>query len=279
MFETNQLAAGDYTFGIKMIDSSGNESENAVVITGTLGDPRIADAFEITNVFNDGWPGTKTNCYVDENGILTASNQDDWADRGAPNNWSNWTAWANNPYLTITYEHTYYDLGAIVSFTPLVSVSHNGTTLTVEERHKNNLGDAWSAYAAVGALVTARYVQIKITITKTSGVIFVYNTNIILSGEPIVEYINDLATSGLATCTPSPSCSTSGYRIAAGDIRLPIASNFSVIRKVNLTLQNVGGGWSWELIDKDVNVGPRVKIYNASSVLSDATIDAEIQGL
>jgi hypothetical protein len=46
-----------------------------------------------------------------------------------------------------------------------------------------------------------------------------------------------------------------------------------------IALQNVGAGWSWELIDKDTSVGPRVKIYNSSNTAADATIDALVRGI
>ena len=38
-------------------------------------------------------------------------------------------------------------------------------------------------------------------------------------------------------------------------------------------------GWSWELIDKNTAIGPRIKIYNASNALADANIDATVRGL
>ena len=64
-----------------------------------------------------------------------------------------------------------------------------------------------------------------------------------------------------------------------GDIRLPILKTYASIRTVNIALQSVGAGYSWELIDKDVDIGPRIRIYDETDTLTDATIDATIRGV
>lgn len=326
-WESNQLSAGLYTFGIKAVDSTGNESVNAMIIEQTLGDPRLADAFENISLPEDGWSGTKTNCWVDEYGQLVASDQDDWTDRAT---WAAWTPeFASNPFLSITYQHGTIDLGGIVTFTPEATIVHNGATLTVEEQHSDD-DTTYSSWATAGAPVTARYIRIRFTFTIVSGTIVVQNGDIVLSGDPVSELIEDLDTSTIAT--------------VAGDFRIPIVNSYTVIRKSNITaLQQVTGGWSSALIDKgnidadglrwlantaysvgdqiypDANdnghyyqcttagtsgatepaswptsgtqvdntvtwteyglQGPRHKIYNATPVLADATIDAEITGL
>ena len=48
-------------------------------------------------------------------------------------------------------------------------------------------------------------------------------------------------------------------------------------------LQNVGPGWTWELVAKNTTLtgGARAaefKIYNASGVLADAVVDIELKG-
>ncbi len=139
-------------------------------------------------------------------------------------------------------------------------------SVTVEESHSND-NVSYTAFAAAGTQITARYVKIKVTVAGGS-IPSITSMNIKLSGNTITEEINDLDTSTL----------TGSYRIGTGDIRLPIANAFTQITQLQVTLQNVGAGWSWELIDKDVAVGPRIKIYNASNALADATIDAYVRG-
>jgi len=265
-FETNQLAAGTYTVGIKAIDTSGNESVNAKIIESTLGDPRIMGSLVNVDPRREGWPGTLTDCWKDNDGNLYATDTATWA-TSFPT-WSAWLNWARSPKSPIIYQYSDIDLGAIVSFTPLVTVTVNGT-LIIEERHKNAAVDAWSSWSAAGSLISARYVQIRVTVTNASTLADITQMYIIFSANIVDEYIEDLDTSTL----------TGANRIGVGDIRLPITKSYALIKTVQLTLQNVGAGWTWELIDKDTSVGPHVKIYNASNALADAVVDARIQGI
>lgn len=258
-FETNMLAAGTYTFATKAVDTTGNESANAKFINMTIGDPRLAGVIAVYDE-QSAWTGTKTNCHLE---TLTGYLQPNETDA---NPWiSNWSRkWIKTPAGSITYERK-FDLGTVAAFTPLVTVTGTGTQ-TVQEAHSND-DVTYTAYAATGTLITARYVKVKVTLTDAWPEMRQMTT--ILSATPITEDINDKATSTL----------TGAYRIGVGDIRLPKTKSYSVINAINVVLQNVGAGWSWELIDKDTVTGPRIKIYNAANALADATIDATIKGL
>lgn len=260
-FESNQLAAGTYTFAIKAVDIFGNKSVNATFIGATLGDPRLQGALEVFEERAAGWPGIRTNCHLEpETGYLqpneTAATP--WA-----GTWST-RKWLNTPAATITHERL-VDLGLVVTFTPLVSVIADGT-LTVTESHSDD-GVTYTAFAALTGAITCRYIKIRISAAGAWPVLKEATT--ILSAAPVSQDTEDLATATLA----------GAYRIGTGDVRIPLSKPFVVIRKVDVTLQNVGAGWSWELIDKDVVVGPRIKIYNASNTLADAMIDVTVRGL
>lgn len=261
-FESNLLAAGTYTFAVKYVDLAGNESASAAFITTSIGDPRIAGAIEDINEA-PSWTATKTSCHVDAaTGWLVADGTGTWS--SLPATWAGWSEWNTAPVSPLVYQRE-IDLGVIVGFVPLVSVTADGTA-TVEEQHSDN-GSSWSSWAVAGPLVTARYIRVRATVAGAYPKL--KTMRITLSASPITEVIEDLDTSTL----------TGSYRIGVGDIRLPKTKSYAVIRKVGLTLQSVGAGWSWELIDKDTSVGPRVKIYNASNALADAVIDADILGL
>jgi hypothetical protein len=259
-FESNQLAAGDYTFAIKAYDDSGHESDNAKFIIASLADPRLAGIIYNVLPNNTGWAGTKTNCFIDGNS-LSASDSTNWSDLIT---WNAYTQWVFSPASSISYEHTVIDIGAVLNFTPIVSAVANGT-ITLQESHSND-GSSYSSFATIGAAITARYIKIKITVAGS----FPYITllDIKLNGKSLEEGIQDLTTSGL----------TGSYRIGTGDIRLPLTKSYTNITQVQVTLQNVGAGWSWELVDKTPTYGPRIKIYNASNVLADAVIDAYVRG-
>jgi hypothetical protein len=260
-YETNQLDAGEYTFAIKAVDDSAIESENATFIIADLGDQRLAGVLVSVLPHTQGWPGTKTDCHT-EGTKLVANDTDTWADKTT---WDSWTRWNQNPADPISYEHPVIDVGGVLPFTVLVDIVTNGTA-TIEESHSSD-GISYSSWAAVGTLITARYTKIRAEVTS-AGVSIINLINIKLAAESITEEINDLDTSSLA----------GAYSLGTGDIRLPISKPYQVISQVQVTLQNVGAGWSWELIDKDTTVGPRIKIYNASNALADASIDAFIRG-
>jgi len=262
-FETNQLAAGTYTFALKSVDRAKNESAAASFITSvTIGDPRIAGAVEdITE--QPTWTGTRSGCGLDgATGWLVADNTATWAD--LPSTWAAWTSWIHTPTSPITYTRS-IDIGAKIKFVPLVTVTGDGT-ITIEERHGDN-GVDYSSYATVGPQVDARYIDIRVTSTGTFPKLKTMRT--ILSAALTQELLEDVVTSAL----------TGSYDLGVGNVRLPITKPFTVIKSVKVTLQNVGGGWSWELIDKNTSVGPQIKIYNNTPSLADATIDADIQGL
>ncbi len=260
-WETNQLTAGQYTFAIKAIDDSGIESANAAFVIADLGNPRLAGVLVSVLPHTQGWPGTKTGCHV-EDGSLVANSTATW---DSITSWNSWTAWNNSPVSPIYYEPPVIDVGGVLPFTPIVDVIANGTVL-VQESHSND-NVTYTSWATAGSLISARYVKVRITVTS-AGIASIDLANIKLSAESISEEINDLSTSSLS----------GAYRIGVGDIRLPKAKAYSLITQVQVSLQNVGAGWSWELIDKSTTTGPRIKIYNASNALADASIDAFIRG-
>lgn len=259
-FETNQLPAGTYTFGAKAVDRTGNESVSAKYVELTIGDPRLAGAIDIISERNDGWPGAKTSCHVETDvGNLRANEAD-------PTPWlRNWIGtWIKTPAGSIAYERL-TDIGTIATFTPLVSADGDGT-MSITETHSTD-GVSYTTAAPPGQLITARYIKVRIGCVGSSPVLRELST--ILSAAPINEDVEDLNTATI----------TGVRRIGVGDIRLPLAKSYAVIKRVDVTLQNVGAGWSWELIDKNITNGPRIKIYNASNVLADAIIDATTRGL
>lgn len=268
-WETNQLAAGDYQIAIKAVDTGGRESTNALYISSTLGDPRIQNALIQEDVFKAGWPGFSnagtSNVWIEpETGYLTPTSQDTWDT--IPATWDAWTEWDMNPSTPMMYEHDVIDVGAAVAYEPLVTVQLDGGTVAVEERHGNTATPdaSWSAYAAVGGVVTARYVQIRVTVTSppSNGLTGML---VILSADTQEEEVTDLDTS---TLTPE----------TGGGVRIPITKSFNLITRVGLSLQSVGSGYTWEVIDKNTSTGPWVKIWNGST-LAYPVIDANVKGL
>jgi hypothetical protein len=126
----------------------------------------------------------------------------------------------------------------------------------------------WTAWEAIGDIITARYVRFKITVTDADPIL--REAFVTLSAEPIIELIEDLDTSDLY--------GTDQY-VEAGHVFIPLIGEFQKIKHVFVTLQNVGAGWTWELISKDDPKGPAIKIWDGTGTLDDAVIDARVQGV
>ena len=268
-FENNLLLAGSYTFAIKAIDTSGNES-TAVFVEVELINPRLGGSILYVQPSQSGWPGTKTNCVVEaQSGCLVAVSAEDWTDLTT---WAAWTAWNTSPATPITYEHSVIDIGAVVNFVPVVNTTVEGDISSLEISYSDD-NVSYSAWTTIdGSDITARYVKIKIVVAANGTYSWpkIKSMFINISGEGIEEFVNDLDISTL----------TGANRIATGHVKIPVSKSFAAFKAVVVALQNVGGGWSYEIIAKgDTTNGPEIKIYNSSNVLADATIDAYIRGV
>ncbi len=128
-YTSNELGAGTYTFAIKSIDSTGNESTNAVFVDNVvLGNPRIANAILQRNEQIEGWDGFKYDCFINSENHLEATGSETWND--LPGTWAALNdTWAeivanNSP---ISYTTPIIDLGRDFSVKPIVNLSAIGS--------------------------------------------------------------------------------------------------------------------------------------------------------
>lgn len=260
-WETNLLNAGTYRFAIKTVDTSKNESAVARYMIATLEDSPVSSIILSRYPRLEGWPGTITNGYVLPYGEIESTDPTSWND--LPADWDSWTSWGINGD-DLTYQYQDIDLGAEVTFRPVLSAQVNGN-ITYEIDYSLD-GSVWAGWQLPTGDITARYLRCRIKVTGTDPRI--QSMSILLDGKIETEDLADVNTGTL----------TGAYRNAAGDVRLPIQTSFSNIKTVQVALQNTGPGWTWELIDKDAEVGPRIKIYDSTGTLADAVIDATIKG-
>ncbi|MFQ5783617.1 MAG: phage tail protein [Alphaproteobacteria bacterium] len=130
-YETNALAAGAYLFGIKAVDSSGNESAAMQTIVATLGDPRLRNVLiqRFEHAMSPAWPGLRLRSFASPaNRLLAASTQT--IDGLGTNPIDSFGATAidviqpnESPLVYITDE---IDLGEDVTFTPVIGADVNG---------------------------------------------------------------------------------------------------------------------------------------------------------
>lgn len=280
--ETNELSAGIWTLAIKTVDSSGNESDTAVFINATLGNPRLREVLYQQDDKLLGWPGTKTDCFVAPENVLEALGAagSTHADFESTTHLSlEATSWlAGLPRLSpIRYETEVIDLGADVTFTPQVSVEALGE-VTIEMRsHSAAEGDDLSAEAwvALAKVEGERYVQVRVSVAGDTPVI--ETMLVLIDGETVIDDFEDINTAS----------ETAAWfeSIAAGHFKLGIRKETAALSQAQLTaLQNVGAGWSWELISKSATISghphpaAEFKVYNGAGTLADTTIDAQLKG-
>jgi len=277
--ELNVPPEGGWTFGIKMVDTSGNESVNALYLDRVLGPERLEGVAFSEDAGLLMWPGTKTNCHLANKSLppsfLEPDDDTTWdgLDASGSPTWAQFLRWIIAPKSPVVYEHTALDAGFLLNFSP--DAIYAGTGVVSCEVAWSSDGVTYSAWTEISVArsisVLARYLKVRVQVLPTPDVPVPVITNlIVLMRAPTIAFeIQDLDTSSL------PRTSVFGV----GDVRLPVEpGRFSLVRHVDLTFNGMGPGWSWELVDKDLS-GPRVRMYNAQGQLSHAVVDAVVRGL
>lgn len=278
-FETNELAAGEWTFGIVAVDSSGNESETPRTITATLGDPRLREVLLQRQEHSLGWPGAKTDCFVAGDGSLDAAGVNSWSDIMTGNSWAvafpgTWRA-AAGAADPIVYETPVIDVGIDATFTPLVTATGDGTPTIEMRTHTAAEGADVSgeSYVATAQVQGERYIQIRVTMAGTAPRLTALTT--LLDGETFVEDYENVDTSS-ETAPWFESIATGHFKIAS---KRPLSA---ITMASHRAIQNVGPGYSVVLISKSASVSGTVaaefKVYDETGTLADATLDIELKG-
>lgn len=263
--ELNAPLSGTYTFACKSLDTTGNESAY-VVHTITLPDRRLGNVFEEFFEGPDGWLGTKTGCHV-QGGYLEANDSTTWAT--LPTTWAGWTQWNVAPTSPITYVTPVRDFGTVLAGQINSTVDADGTV--VQELATSADGTTWSAWGSASAPFATRYLKLRLTVTATgpAPVPTVRSWNYQINASMKSEYLNDVVISNL----------TGAYRIGVGDIRIPLAGVYSVLKRTTVTVQDSSAGtWTYARIDQSLSPAPRWQ-FRLNGVLADpAFVDFFIEG-
>lgn len=264
--ESNSLLAGDYTFALCAIDRVFNASVTPLYIQVTLPNRRLGSVFDEFYEHSEGWTGTKTDCHV-AGSALEADDTADWT--STPNDWATHGRWNSAPVSPIYYETPARDLGATISARINSSVDADG--IVVQELALSGDGVSWSAWGDPSAPFNSRYFKLRLTVTATvpDPVPFVRTWSYAIDAAIQTEYINDLDISTL----------TGSYRIGTGDIRIPLANAYAVIRNTNVIIQDSSSGsWTAQRIDNVLTYGPRWQ-FKLNGTLTDPTsVDFIIEG-
>lgn len=277
--ELNLPEPGSWTFGIKMIDTAGNESVNALFVDAVLTSTARAELIRSEDAQALGWPGTLTDCIriMGRFGLeLEAIDDTTWdglAAIGSPT-WADWNRWNMQPRSPIVYEHT-MDIGAVVNASPDIGFGVSGDV--VVEFFWSDDGIAYdgplSREDAIVRNFNARYYRVRLTVTANpSGGFTVPRIESLIiqaRGEAVEAFLDNVSTAALAP----------GYRLGVGDFRVPLEPEaFGVISHVNLTFNGSGAGFTYELVDRVVSPGPRLRIYGPDDLPADAIVDVYVRG-
>ncbi|HLO39703.1 MAG TPA: host specificity factor TipJ family phage tail protein [Phycisphaerales bacterium] len=259
-------------FGIKMIDTSGLESPAALFVEKDLGVPPQENVVVSEDAHAAQWPGTRTDCFYTTGGVLEANDTTTWAT--LPATWTGWSRWNMNPVSPIRYTHTTIDIGVVFSVEPVAYVLADGSAVVeVAWSEVSSSPTNWTEITSLAnQTIRARYIRFRVTVTATGGQpVPVIRELLMQLRAPIIHVeLNDLDTANL----------DADHRLGVGDIRLPIPVGlFTQVRRVSLSFNGVGVGWTWEVVDKDPVLGPRVRLYDTNGNPAHAVIDVVVRGL
>ena len=263
--ELNAPLSGVFTFACKSLDTSGNTSAYKVVNI-TLPDRRLGNVFEEFFEKAGGWTGTKSGFQI-QGEILQSIDTTTWAT--APATWAAWTRWNMAPTSPATYVTANQDLGQVVAGQINPTIDADGTV--VVELATSPDGTTWSGYSTAAAPFNARWVRLRVTVTASGPapvpVIRQFDWQV---NSPLkTEYINDLVISGL----------TGANRIGVGDIRIPLAGVYTVLKKTDVVIQDsTAGAWVATRIDQTLTVGPRWQFRLNGTLTDPAFVDFYIEG-
>ena len=264
--EANQPLAGVYTFAIKSVDLLSNLS-TYLVRNITLPDRRLGNVFDEFFEGTDGWLGTKTGCQI-INGVLESIDSTTWAT--APATWAAWTRWNTAPTSPITYESPVRNFGTQLAAQVNAVVDADGTILLEIATSADNI--TWSAWGSASSPFSTRYFKIRLTVTAngTYPVPQVRSFSYQINAPLKTEYIDNVVLSSL----------TGVYRIGVGDIRIPLAGTYSLLKRTTPTIQDgTAGAWVATRIDNSLSPSPRWQFRLNGTLADPAFVDFYIEGI
>jgi hypothetical protein len=270
--------SGLVTLLIKAVDTTGNESENAALITMNLGDT-LTDNIIFSWPQHTAWTGTKTNSTV-IGGELVANTSDLFYGQD------------EQPFYLDSASQFYEDgVSTAMSYEFTVQPDKTGTlklvydfevsNYLIEYKRANTLpfydADADSFYLADSALFygdDSGWLTWpgQIDVNSTFGEItFRVSTQGGLGTDKLIELSAVLD-------VPDIQITLDDVIISSAGTRLVLGQTVNAIQNVQLTVQSDGnGGITARIVDKSASLGPLIQVLNASGTAVNGKIDAVIQ--
>jgi hypothetical protein len=266
--ESNQLLSGDYTFACKSRDRTGNLSSYKIHSI-TLPRRRLGDT---AAEFVDTFDGAKTDCSLID-GMLEANGMVTWAAAGT---WDSAGDWNETPATPIVYTGLVKDIGAVISGFLDVEILADGS-MTQEVRYSSTSDDPvvdpgeWSSWVSADTQITGRWLQYRVTVAANGSfpVPVIRSLTYRVTSPTISNYLND---EDISTYTGS-------YRIATGDVRIPLPQTYTTILRISAVIQDATAGqWTWQVVDKVLTYGPRVQFKLDGTLTDPDLVDFFVEG-
>lgn len=264
--EVNAPPAGTYTFACKSVDRSGNLSDYRLQ-TIALPDRRLGSVYEEFDEFFEGWLGTLTSCFVNDDGYIEAIDSTTWDT--TPATWDAWSRWNTAPASPVYYETPARDLGAVITGQIGTSIDADGT-LAVELATSAD-GVSWSSWGSVSGSFVSQYIKLRLTITATgpAPVPYARAFSWLIDAPLVSEYVNDVDISTLA----------GAYRIGTGDVRMPLEGSYTLIKRSGVVVQDSSGGaWTAVRLDSSLSPSPRWQFRLAGTLADPQFVDFFVEG-
>lgn len=264
-YDVSALAIEQVTFLIKAIDTSGNYSDNAAVVTVNIGSNKVNNALLTVDMKNDqgSWidnivSGTKNPSFEIE------ATQSGYFYSDVPDT-NFYSADGNSDFYATQYNPVEYEITinvdpADIGSSMVFEFETNGFSTTPQIKP-----DSASQYSNFnGRLKSAdeSSYEVRLKIPAYYGTVIptITEARYILDVDDIVEAFEDLS-------------------IDAAGTRLPITQTYRAIKHVSLTMQSDGSGVSaLKVVDKDNVNGPLIQAYDSAGVAVSTTIDAYVRG-
>lgn len=259
-FYTNLIPPSARVIMVKAIDDFDVESNNAAIIYRPAGDVLSTNEVEIFP-YHDGSPafgGTKVDCIV-EGGDLKAVDTGTNLYSGTP------TAFFYDGGLL--YEATYAEMSYYDFFTVtvpgdlIIDLDFDGSGYEVLIRPVESPTAAWQPVPERLAMDAGEYeIHLRIFGGPTRGIVREFS--VIIDAPDISEDIQDLV-------VPT-----------SGTIRVPLVKTYSVIKVVNVIIQDDGSSTAvgYRILDKDEDLGPEILLLDETGSPTAALVDVQIKG-
>lgn len=288
--DVSRFVGGKRVYMVKIVDTAGNESEDACILKTELGDPLENNVVIPTNYKTATFPGTKTGCAVDGSSNLAATTLAlAWKESDAAREWAEdpstlmWDApWSDLEYIC-TFAVTSTELpGEIQVLADMI-----GSGATIEYRLDTSTIPFWAGAptdpewtddnaAFWNAGNFNQWTTFPRTLTAQVGI---YQFRFRIPGGAEQPKITSLVIQ--VDVADVKEIFTSFAVSATTGSRLPLTKTFRVIKAVNVTeFAGSAGARNCVAIDRPLTLGagPLIKIFDGSNNAVSGTADVTVQG-